>query len=122
MEKEVIEQGLKLFGYPTMPDGDGIMNPGGSLSNMYGMVLARYQSFPEVKTKGLNQLPPLACFTSEDGHYSITKAAHWLGLGTENVYKVKQMELFKYINIKMNLSNNSYRLSLIKWVEWIQMI
>jgi len=83
----VIQKSLALVNYPSM-DADGIMCPGGSMSNMYGMVLARYKKAPEVKEKGVNHLPPLVCFTSEGGHYSITKAAHWLGLGTDNVYKV----------------------------------
>lgn len=88
MERQVIEQSLRLIGYPAMPEGDGILCPGGSISNMYGMVMARYKMVPEVKTKGIVGLPPLVCFTSEGGHYSITKGAHWLGLGTDNVYKV----------------------------------
>lgn len=79
---------LTLVGYPPMPEADGIMSPGGSISNMYGIVLARYKKVPEVKEKGINHLPPLVCFTSDNSHYSITKAAHWLGLGTDNIYKV----------------------------------
>lgn len=89
MERQVIEKSLELVGYPKPPEGDGILCPGGSTSNMYGMVLARYKKVPEVKTKGVAGLPPLVCFTSEAGHYSITKGAHWLGLGTDHVYKVK---------------------------------
>ena len=33
--------------------GDGIFSPGGSLSNMYGMVLARQAKHPDFKTKGI---------------------------------------------------------------------
>jgi glutamate/tyrosine decarboxylase-like PLP-dependent enzyme len=33
-------------------EGDGIFSPGGSLSNMYGMVLARQVKHPQFKTKG----------------------------------------------------------------------
>lgn len=78
---------------------------GGSMSNMYGMVLARFKKFPEVKTKGVASLGHLVAFTSQEvsfkchekfklqfqtkflsqGHYSISKAAHWLGLGTDNL-------------------------------------
>lgn len=89
MERLVIEKSLELIGYPPMPDGDGILCPGGSISNMYGMVLARFRRFPDTKRTGLVGLPPLACFTSEAGHYSIGKGAHWLGLGTDHVYKVR---------------------------------
>ena len=87
LEREIIERALGLVGYPGMPEADGILSPGGSLSNMYGMVLARYKYFPEAKRRGMSGLPPLALFTSEDGHYSITKGAHWLGLGTDNIVK-----------------------------------
>lgn len=89
MEREVIEKSLQLVGYPPPPEADGILCPGGSMSNMYGMILARYKKIPDIKTKGLTGCPHLVCFTSEGGHYSITKGAHWLGLGTEQVYKVQ---------------------------------
>lgn len=59
------------------------------MSNMYGMVLARYKLMPQIKTKGLSGQPRLACFSSECGHYSIMKGAHWLGLGTESVFDVR---------------------------------
>ncbi|PSN40570.1 Cysteine sulfinic acid decarboxylase, partial [Blattella germanica] len=62
---------------------------GGSMSNMYGMVLARYKAVPDSKTKGLFGIPPLVAFASEDGHYSVKKGAHWLGIGTDNVIPVK---------------------------------
>ena len=32
-----------------MFQGDGIFSPGGSLSNMYGMMLARHNAFPDIK-------------------------------------------------------------------------
>lgn len=57
--------------------------------------MARYKKLPEIKRKGLSGVPPLACFSSEGGHYSIMKGAHWLGIGTEHVYKIKSNELGK---------------------------
>lgn len=33
-------------------------------------------------------IPPLAIFTSEDAHYSLKKAAHWLGIGSDNCIAV----------------------------------
>ena len=62
IEMKIIEEVKKLIGYA---DGDGIFSPGGSISNMYGMILARYRRFPETKTKGLHGLPVLVAFTSE---------------------------------------------------------
>ncbi|XP_017769157.1 PREDICTED: glutamate decarboxylase 1 [Nicrophorus vespilloides] len=56
---------------------------------MYGLVLARHQRFPDIKTKGIASVPTLVILTSEESHYSIQKTAHWLGYGTDNVIKVK---------------------------------
>ena len=78
----------QLFGW-GLEEGDGIFNPGGSMSNFYGMLLARHHLFPELKTKGLFGTKPLVAFTSEESHYSIVKGANLLGLGVDNVVKVK---------------------------------
>ncbi len=77
---------MSKFGYES---GDGIFSPGGSISNMYGMILARHKKFPELKATGLYGRSPLVAFTSDESHYSIAKGANWLGIGTENVVKVK---------------------------------
>lgn len=99
LERQVLDQSLKLVGYPGYPESDGILCPGGSMSNMYGIVLARYSRIPEIKTKGLSGLLPLAMFTSDLGHYSISKAAHWLGLGTNNIYTVTNNRF--HFNVKI---------------------
>lgn len=69
--------------------GDGIFAPGGSISNMYGMNMARHHKFPEIKKKGMGSCGDLALFQSESGHYSINKGAALLGLGTDAIYKVR---------------------------------
>lgn len=97
IEREVLDKALSLANYPLYPDGDGVLCPGGSIANMYGMVVGRYKKFPDVKTKGLSSLPPLAVFTSDCSHYSINKGAHWLGLGTESVFIVKTDEFGRMI-------------------------
>uniref|UniRef100_A0A182VX91 Cysteine sulfinic acid decarboxylase n=1 Tax=Anopheles minimus TaxID=112268 RepID=A0A182VX91_9DIPT len=87
IEDAVIDKCLRLFDFG---DGDGILCPGGSMSNMYAMVAARYRTVPDVKRIGVINLPePLVVFTSEDAHYSITKGVHWLGIGLNNLVKVK---------------------------------
>ena len=54
--------------------GDGITAPGGSLSNMYGLMLARHDLMPEIKRHGLfASSKPFVIFTSEDSHYSVIK-------------------------------------------------
>ncbi|XP_013106315.1 cysteine sulfinic acid decarboxylase [Stomoxys calcitrans] len=86
VETEVVRKVCELCGYGQ---GDGIFSPGGSISNMYGVVLARYRSFPNIKSSGMFGMPPLVLFTSEESHYSFKKAAHWLGFGVDNCVIVK---------------------------------
>uniref|UniRef100_A0A672NPP4 Glutamate decarboxylase 2 n=1 Tax=Sinocyclocheilus grahami TaxID=75366 RepID=A0A672NPP4_SINGR len=77
--------------------GDGIFSPGGAISNMYAMLLARYKMFPEVKEKGMSSVPRLVAFTSEHSHFSIKKGAAALGIGTESVICIKADERGKMI-------------------------
>lgn len=53
------------------------------------MVLARYRAVPTIKSSGCFGQKPLVAFTSDESHYSITKAVHWLGIGTDNLIRVK---------------------------------
>ncbi|XP_072416788.1 acidic amino acid decarboxylase GADL1-like [Chiloscyllium punctatum] len=86
MEEVVLKKMRELIGWT---EGDGIFSPGGSVSNMYAVNLARYKRCPDLKETGLSGSPPLAMFTSEESHYSVKKAAAFLGIGTRNVYMVK---------------------------------
>lgn len=52
------------------------------------MVLAKYKRFPDIKSTGSFGVKPLVAFTSSDSHYSIQKAVHWLGIGTDNLIMV----------------------------------
>ncbi|XP_066225737.1 cysteine sulfinic acid decarboxylase isoform X2 [Saccopteryx leptura] len=94
MEEEVLKKLRTLVGWSS---GDGVFCPGGSISNMYAVNLARYQCYPDCKQKGLRSLPPLALFTTKECHYSITKGAAFLGLGTDSVRVVKADERGKMI-------------------------
>lgn len=94
MEEEVLKKLRALVGWNT---GDGVFCPGGSISNMYAINLARFQRYPDCKQRGLRALPPLALFTSKECHYSITKGAAFLGLGTDSVRVVKADERGKMI-------------------------
>lgn len=86
MEAEVLKGLRQLVGWA---EGDGLFCPGGSTSNIYAMNLARYQMFPDVKSRGLWNLPRLTVFTSSQSHYSVKKGAAFLGIGTDNVIVVK---------------------------------
>lgn len=86
VEEAVLKKMIECVGWK---EGDGIFNPGGSVSNMCAMNLARYRYYPDVKEKGLSGLPRLILFTSAECHYSMKKAASFLGIGTQNVYFVE---------------------------------
>lgn len=87
IEKVVIQASLNLMGYPFR--SDGIMTPSDTVSIMYAMIAARHTMDPLINKQGMNtHIPTLSCFTSECGYNSVMTAAHWLGIGIENVYTV----------------------------------
>ncbi len=85
MEIELIKHLNSLVGFNH---GEGLMVTGGSNANLIGMQCARHQVLPEVKFKGLGN-NQLVAFVSEQAHYSYLKAANLLGIGIENLIKVK---------------------------------
>ncbi|XP_078395771.1 glutamate decarboxylase 1-like [Cetorhinus maximus] len=88
MEEILLKKMSTMFGW-SHNEADGIFLPGGAMSNLYSILVARYKRFPEVKTQGVASLPRMVLFTSELSHYSIMKAAGVLGFGTDNVVLVK---------------------------------
>ncbi|XP_058874745.1 glutamate decarboxylase 1-like isoform X4 [Acipenser ruthenus] len=102
MEEILLKKMYEKIGWPS-EEGDGIFSPGGSISNLYSVLVARYYRFPEAKTKGMACVPRLVLFTSEHSHYSIKKAAAVLGIGTENVILVKCNERGKMIPSELEL-------------------
>ncbi|TGM58240.1 pyridoxal phosphate-dependent decarboxylase family protein [Leptospira vanthielii] len=85
VEKKLIEHMNRLVGWEN---GDGTMATGGSNANMISLLVARNKMFPEIKKEGqLNKR--LIIFVSEDAHYSFEKAANILGIGLDQVKKIK---------------------------------
>jgi len=68
-------------------DAGGSFTPGGSLSNLIGMVLARNTAFPEAREDGLVDRRPVA-YVSEDAHYSMRKNAGLIGLGRQAIRSI----------------------------------
>lgn len=63
MEHFVLEKMRHIIGFQ---DGDSILAPGGAISNLYSLIVARHKMFPEYKSKGMRALPQqLVLFTSE---------------------------------------------------------
>ncbi len=84
VELELIKQMGLLVGFD---DADGVFTPGGSLSNLTGMLLARDRARPRLRAEGFSG-PRLRVYTSKDSHYSVAKAVTLLGLGSENLVRV----------------------------------
>ncbi|RXN07155.1 glutamate decarboxylase 1 [Labeo rohita] len=91
MEQLTLKKMREIVGWPN-GEGDGIFSPGGAISNMYSVMVARYKHYPEVKIKGMAAAPRLVLFTSEHSHYSIKKASAVLGFGTENLILLRTDE------------------------------
>jgi len=88
MENEVLKRMREIIGFS---EGDSILAPGGSISNMYGLLCARHRFFPDYKTKGTSAMDQsqIAIYTSAQCHYSIKGACATIGLGTDNCFAVE---------------------------------
>ena len=53
MEHEVLLKMRDIIGWS---EGDSILAPGGSISNMYAIIIARHKHFPEHKKSGMTEL------------------------------------------------------------------
>lgn len=98
LELEMINKMNQIVGFEK---GDGILLSGGSNSNLIAMFSARNQKIPTIKQKGNYMTKPLVAFASDQAHYSIGTAMNLLGLGTENLIKIKTDENGKMIPIEL---------------------
>ncbi|XP_061726774.1 glutamate decarboxylase isoform X1 [Cydia pomonella] len=90
MENVVLEKMRAMIGWS---DGDSILAPGGSVSNLYAFLAARHNMFPQYKEKGLSSIPGhLVMFTSDQCHYSVKSCASVCGLGTDYCISVPSDE------------------------------
>jgi glutamate/tyrosine decarboxylase-like PLP-dependent enzyme len=85
IEKEVTDAFLEKVGYEN---GEGIMNPGGSLSNLASMIVARNEKDASILKEGYKG-QKFIVYTSAESHYSVIKNAGMLGLGRNNVRKIE---------------------------------
>ena len=94
-----------LFLILRFENGDSILAPGGSVSNMYALMIARHKIFPQHKKYGMRAIKgQLIMYTSQhvrhlqlwsisilifiQHHYSIKGGASAIGLGTDNCVQV----------------------------------
>lgn len=84
VEQEVIGRMLEKVGFAG---GEGMFTPGGSMSNLAGMALARQRAVPDSREIGLGGRV-LRGYVSAEGHYSVSKAAGILSIGRRNLRKI----------------------------------
>ncbi len=85
IEKMVLRSICNLVGYNE--DSDGTLAPGGSMSNMMALIMARDFKSSNIRTQGMTQ--KMTLYTSEASHYSIAKNAALIGIGRDQVRLVK---------------------------------
>lgn len=87
IEAALINKVATIIGGRYRQEADGLFVPGGSVSNLYGMHLARNRACPDFATKGSAGTICVA-FTSDQSHYSYLKSARLTGLGSDNLINV----------------------------------
>jgi L-2,4-diaminobutyrate decarboxylase len=87
LERQLIAEMASWVGYGAQ--ASGTLTPGGSISNLMGLLLARDYALTEVSREGLpvrRIRPRILC--SAAAHFSVARAAGFLGLGRDAVLKV----------------------------------
>lgn len=87
IEREIIAKLNDLVGYPK--NAAGTIAPGGSMSNLMAMIMARDMVDPLAASQGMSH--SLTVYTSAESHYSIQKNAAFIGIGRQNVRYVPAM-------------------------------
>jgi len=85
IEKALIERMMEIVGYG---EGFGTLTTGGSNGNMLGMLCARQYADPMSSLNGFDGTKYVA-FVSEEAHYSVLMSANVIGIGHQNLIKVK---------------------------------
>ena len=86
LEKQVMQWMGELIGWK---DSAGVLTSGGAQANLTALLAARQSKAGwDVWQQGISTGAPLRLLTSEHAHYSVSRAAGIMGLGTDAVVKV----------------------------------
>ena len=80
VEKTLIDTLNQMLGWTS---GGGTFGPGGSMTNLMGMIMARDSVQPDIPFEGLSG--KLTVYTSAESHYSVPKNAAFCGIGRDQV-------------------------------------
>ena len=86
----VVELALieRLNRYVGFDGGEGVLAPGGSISNLMCVLAARHRAFPHAKKEGLRGDDRPTMFVSAESHYSLARAGSVAGFGTDGVVEI----------------------------------
>lgn len=71
--------------------GAGLLTHGGSLANLTALLGARAHAFPKFWSEGMGDVKPVI-LASATNHYSISRAAGIMGMGTRSVHHLPTLE------------------------------
>jgi len=96
LEQVVLNWLWQLMGLPD--HCFGMIHDTASTSTLHALVAAReaLEDLP-IRVRGQSGAPPLVLYTSEQAHSSVEKAAITIGIGQQNVRKIKVDEEFRMI-------------------------
>jgi len=86
VEKEIISKISSFIGY-DIKSSEGTLAPGGSMTNLMGLLMARDLKDPNAKFEGMSK--KMTVYTSNESHYSLPKNMTFAGLGRNNIRKIE---------------------------------
>ena len=118
IEKIVIKWISEFIGYNKKCGG--VLVSGGSVANLMNIaVMRKVKGGKKIKEKGIYKEKVMRVYVSEEGHSSIDKAMDILGLGSENLVKVKRDKNFK---IQINELEKEINHDIKSWLKPIGVI
>lgn len=86
VEKEIISKISNFVGFDAK-SSEGTLAPGGSMTNLMGLLMARDQKDPDAKLEGVTK--KMTVYTSNESHYSLPKNMAFAGLGRNYIRKIE---------------------------------
>lgn len=94
LERQVVRWLCALINETTWHNAGGVLTSGGAQANLTALLVARQVStskanpFSNFWKDGISQQSALRILASEHAHYSVSRAAGLMGLGTDSVIKI----------------------------------
>ncbi|MBZ5594843.1 MAG: hypothetical protein LAP39_21570 [Acidobacteriia bacterium] len=90
IDRDLMRAFKRLFGYPAKADGTTV--PGGAFANLTAMLAARASLAPASWKRGGGKIAVLA---GSQAHYTVSRAAGIMGLGSNAVFQIPLDELHR---------------------------